>query len=719
MERNGLRIEPTPSDDVINNLNHQAVNGEYTVSCLQKHPEVDHHTSAHQQSNSDYTISPRHSNDHQVPNGVYTISFSTPSTHHALHIPNGDYTISCSNSHSQPPSGDYTASSSNRCHENEVNTRTHFPLTGYTSILQQPLQPCGFLLACNPVNIKDSVLEDIRRMVHETWPDVTDSARRVAPMFAKTYDAVKQLNVPNFAGARIPVASGLNVPNWALVLKDYHDNEICHFLQFGWPLGYYSNNIPQSVEKNHPSALAYSDHIDAFIETELGFQAMEGPFGDVPFSPWFRISPLMTRPKKGSSKRRVIVDLSYPDGLAVNTGINIQDYLGRDISYSLPTVADLVSKLKMEGKGAYVWKADLARAYCQLRADPLDAPLLGINHKSIYVDRCPPFGCRSSSAACQRVANALVYSLASNSHHCLAYLDDFAGCDANLSRASAGFQAFLDLAAHLGLELSKEKCVQPTTEVEWLGYRINTTLMTISIPQSKLVEVLQECRQWLSRKRVTRNMVQSLAGRLSHVAGCVQHGRKFLTRILGALRGDPAKKWITVDSEFLKDVKWFHLYADAANGISLYSSNFPELVIECDSSLAGAGGNTDKFCYTWRYNVQHMERFPVIHQMEAVNILVAYRTLAHVHNQDPIRVLILTDNISSSAALMTGRTKDVVLGACARELWLEAAKNDDIFQSNIDPELPYLWPMPSVVWHPIKPKQNMSMKRWPLITSYL
>lgn len=137
----------------------------------------------------------------------------------------------------------------------------------------------------------------------------------------------------------------------------------------------------------------------------------------------------------------------------------------------MPTIADLMAKLRIEGREALVWKADLARAYRQLRADPLDAPLLGIMHNnSIYLDRCPPFGCRSSSTACQRVANALVYMLASNSHHCLAYLDDFSGCDRNFLKATAGFHAFIDLAKHLGLQLSISKCVAPTTSIEWLGY---------------------------------------------------------------------------------------------------------------------------------------------------------------------------------------------------------------------------------------------------------
>lgn len=323
----------------------------------------------------------------------------------------------------------------------------------------------------------------------------------------------------------------------------------------------------------------------------------------------------------------------------------------------------------------------MARAYRQLRADPVDAPLLGIKHRDkIYIDKCPPFGCRSSSAACQRVANAIVYVLAQENHHCLAYLDDFAGCHSNQQHASNGFKAFTTLADHLGLQLSHSKCLPPSTCVEWLGYKIDTNAMTISIPEDKLREVVQECERWFNRKRVTRSMVQSLAGRLAHIAGCIRQGRKFITRILAALRDHHNKKWLTVNQDFLRDVKWFYNYAKSSNGISLYFTDQPEIIIECDSSLQGAGGNSPSHCYTWTYTKQHKTRFPAIHQMEAVNILVAYRTLAHVHNQRPTSVLIFTDNISSSAALMTGRTKDPILGACARELWLETAKHDDLIK---------------------------------------
>lgn len=283
----------------------------------------------------------------------------------------------------------------------------------------------------------------------------------------------------------------------------------------------------------------------------------------------------------------------------------------------------------------------------------------------IYIDKCPPFGCRSSSAACQRIANAIVYILARNQHHCLAYLDDFAGCHLDRHRAEVAFKAFIDLAEFLGLQLLHKKCFGPATCIEWLGYKIDTQAMTVAIPENKLEEVVQECHCWFQRKRVTRTMVQSLAGKLAYVAGSVRHGRKFLARILAALRSDYHKKWLTINQDFIKDVMWFYFYVKPSNGVSLYSTTLPQLTIECDSSLQGTGGNSKTSCYTWTYTKQHKARFTAIHQMEALNILVAYRTLAHQDSSDPTSVLILTDNISSSAALTTGRTKDPALGACA------------------------------------------------------
>lgn len=305
----------------------------------------------------------------------------------------------------------------------------------------------------------NSYLDKQSHMLKTIWPTVSSKAALEFPEFAAVYNHVLSFKLPNFLGAQVQVQSGLNLDQWDLALSSYHDNDICKFLRFGWPLGYLADHHPDSVPKNHASATLHEKHIHDFIQTELKHEALLGPFEEEPFTPWLRCSPLMTRPKKDSDMRRVIVDLSFPKGSGVNAAIDTSAYLGRDISFKLPTISDLVAKLQLDGEGAYIWKADLSRAYRQLRIDPVDTPLTGIKFKGkFYLDLCPPFGCRSSSAACHRVSNAVVYLMGQAGFFLLAYLDDYSGCEPTLEKANQSYAHFIEITKSLGLQLALKKC---------------------------------------------------------------------------------------------------------------------------------------------------------------------------------------------------------------------------------------------------------------------
>lgn len=526
-----------------------------------------------------------------------------------------------------------------------------------------------------PYNVSHPAIKEHVQMVETMWPTFEASAASEYPEFGKIYGTIKDKALPNFLGAKIPVPSGLKIDKWKDYLHHYHDKVLCEFLQFGWPLGYRATAPPLSVTTNHPSAQAHISHVHKYIKTELDHDALLGPFSAPSFTPWVRISPLMTRSKKDSSDRRIIVDLSFPTGSSVNDGIDPANHLGKDISYSLPTITDLITRVQGQGSDCYLWKADLTRAYRQLRADPLDVPLLGIQVGSeIYLDRCPPFGCRSSASICQRVANAIVYIMAQEGHYVMAYLDDFGGCHASYAKAKAAYDRFNTLADELGLQLAHHKSCPPAKLMNWLGYEVDTHLMTVTIPPSKLQEILHECKLWLTPKHATKKMIQQIAGKLVFLCNCVQQARKFMVRILAALRNMGDREWTTIDRHFKADIAWFCKYAEQANGVLLCTPAMHYLELECDSSLYGAGGNTDQHYYIWIYTNGHRQRFTCIYQLEAVNIVVAYKTLINIPSSTPTHVTIWTDNINSSFALHTGRTKDEVLGSCARELWLHASK---------------------------------------------
>lgn len=255
---------------------------------------------------------------------------------------------------------------------------------------------------------------------------------------------------------------------------------------------------------------------------------------------------------------------------------------------------DLVTQIRLHGKASFLWKADLTRAYRQLRSDPADAPLLGIKiDGKIYLDRCPPFGCRSSASICQRVANSLVYIMAKEGHHMMAYLDDFGGCHASEEKAYKSYNRFKHLATELGLQLAEHKCHPLSTAMEWLGYQVDTVTMTVTIPPQKMKEVLQECQAWLNRNHATKKMIQQIAGKLMFLCNCVHQGRKFIVRILAPLRDMKDRQWTTLTQQFKADISWFCTYATQANRIVLCAPTIQQFHLECDSSLTGAGGNTN------------------------------------------------------------------------------------------------------------------------------
>lgn len=114
---------------------------------------------------------------------------------------------------------------------------------------------------CNNIDVQDSIKESLNNMFASNWPMPTDEACKRDPTFCKIYSLVKEKNLPNALGARVLVPSGLNIQAWINMLSEYHDSQLCHFLAFGWPIGYYSTSIPKSVKTNHPSATAHPAHV--------------------------------------------------------------------------------------------------------------------------------------------------------------------------------------------------------------------------------------------------------------------------------------------------------------------------------------------------------------------------------------------------------------------------------------------------------------------------
>ena len=159
------------------------------------------------------------------------------------------------------------------------------------------------------------------------------------------------------------------------MLHDYRDKQLSDFLEFGFPIGYTGNNeIHKNVSKkdtwtfkNHKGAIEFKENMVKYLLKESSNNAIIGPFKENPFKLGLQISPLNLIPKKDTTERLNIMDLSFPKGTSLNDYVNKTEYLGDKIELIYLKVDDFIQLIKQKGVECLLFKTDHQRAFRQLR----------------------------------------------------------------------------------------------------------------------------------------------------------------------------------------------------------------------------------------------------------------------------------------------------------------------------------------------------------------
>lgn len=491
----------------------------------------------------------------------------------------------------------------------------------------------------------------------------------------KIYDLVRSTGRHNYLEARIPVPSGMNIAAWRTLLHDYSDYQLCDFLEFGWPVNYSLPHPPQGRQQNHNTANAYPSHVRQYLCDEINTGAILGPFSTPPFTPWFNCSPLLTRPKKHSDKRRIIQDHSWPPGASVNYGVPSMTYLDKPYKLRLPSVDTLVALIKKHGPGSYLYGTDLSRAYKQLRSCPLDWPLLGIYFDGQwFCDISISFGLRWGAMACQRLTEAICFITKKEGHDNISYIDDFAGVAGAETHAHAGLQSLQYTMQTLGVSEATNKTSYPATKMLWIGFWFDTIKMEVRIPEDKIDEVRTLLLQWRGKQKASRKQIQRLLGKLFYISQCCKPARLFVSRMLDTLREAPHQGMVTLSTDFQKDVSWFVDLMPSYNGIHLLQPSPPDVTAAVDSCLTGIGGLCGTTFYATQIPQFVQEEYHPIHHLEMLNIVIAVKLWSADWEHKVVRIL--CDNAAAVAVLQHGRSRDPFLLACARDIWFETAIRD-------------------------------------------
>ena len=250
--------------------------------------------------------------------------------------------------------------------------------------------------------------------------------------FMAAHKAVVASGRYNYEGCRIPIPTNIRYDRIKEALGGKispKESKTLALLEFGMPIDCQSKFGVRKKQKNHHSAVMFKDAINEYLTLNNNIQAILGPFEQSPI-PDLSYSPLMTVPKE-ETKRRVIVDFSFPSGLSINDGIPKSTYLELNAEFSLPSVHSMTARLNELGRGCLMYKRDLKGAFRQFSIDPGDYRFTGLvwNGKT-FIDTRLAMGLRSSAYCCQSVTE-LVAKIAGKEAHVLVYLERLWRCGAS------------------------------------------------------------------------------------------------------------------------------------------------------------------------------------------------------------------------------------------------------------------------------------------------
>ena len=138
-----------------------------------------------------------------------------------------------------------------------------------------------------------------------------------------------------------------------------------------------------------------------------------------------------------------------------------------------------------------------------IKIDPRDYFLLGLKHKSYYLDTCLPFGYRKRSGIFQKLSDAIRFIVSTRGYNVINYIDDIIGFG-TISTADPSYHNLLHLLQKLGLDISVRKLIQPCTKATCLGVRWTPRILLCMCPRKKITKIHKICTQWVGRKRCTK-----------------------------------------------------------------------------------------------------------------------------------------------------------------------------------------------------------------------
>ena len=441
----------------------------------------------------------------------------------------------------------------------------------------------------------------------------------------------------------------------------------------GCDIGYQGPHFSHTA-RNLSTASTHAHIVTQFLTKECRAGRVAGPYPQPPLDN-LRCSGLGVVPKKDGGWR-AICHLSAPTGTSINDYIDPAQYT---LHYC--TIDSAIAIMNNLGPNALMGKIDLKNAFRQIPVRREDWHLLGIQWQGMwYVDKCLPFGLRSSPALFNKLATAIEWILSHNYGltNIIHYLDDFFTAGPPDTEECARHMHTMNFLCHrLGSPTKPEKEEGPSTTITFLGILLDSTTMTASITNERKTELEQAMHHIRGRRTCTKRELLSLIGKLAFACKVVPPGRIFLRRLIDlSTTASQLHHHVTLGRAARADLAWWHHFLPTWPGTSILLQSqwtlAPDMELFTDASNLGYGAYWAGRWFNCHWNPE--ETAFTIAWKELYAILVACSTWGHLWPRK--RILFHCDNAAVVSIWGKGSCKCPNLMSLVRHLFLLAARGN-------------------------------------------
>ena len=295
------------------------------------------------------------------------------------------------------------------------------------------------------------------------------------------------------------------------------------------------------------------------VEEELQRLQKEGVIEPIQFADW--AAPIVPVLKQDGKSVRICGDFKMT--------VNQASKLDR---YPIPKIEDLFSKL---AGGQLFSKLDMSQAYQQILLEEDSQKYVVVNtHQGLFKYKRLPFGVASAPGIFQRVMEGLLSGIPGVT----VYLDDILVTGKTEAAHLSALEEVLKRMSEAGLRLREDKCTFLTTDVVYLGHRIDAQGLH---PVAEKVRAVQNAP-------TPKNIME-----LRSFLGLLSYYSRFLPNLSTLLA--PLSKLLKQNQPWIwgpKQVKAFEESKKLLLSSQLLVHFDPDLdiVLACDASAYGIGG---------------------------------------------------------------------------------------------------------------------------------